>query len=355
MNRKTDIQKGFVFMKKNWKILLFFVVILLLLASSIVISFFTGRVPSNDLSVVGNTAGNLNNNGLFAENDGKVYFANAYDNGCLYSMNTDETEFQKLSESPVNAINTGGSFVYYYMDSLNEGTGMSQVVRTYGVYRSKADGSSTQCLDRTASVNMILTGDYIYYQHYNNKDFTKLYKVKTDKSENEFVSDIMINPSACSNGVIYFAGAAKDHYLYALDTRTDTISTVFEGNLCFPAYHQGFIYYMDISSDYRLCRYSLSENTVEILTNDRVDTFNVGEQYIYYQKNSATSPALMRMELNGQNPEIVAEGNYENINLTSAYAYFNAFGQNTPVYHTPVNGSINVTPFTAALDAVEPD
>ena len=108
---------------------------------------------------------------------------------------------------------------------------------------------------------------------------------------------------------------------------------------------------MDVSENYRLCRYSLSANTVEILTNDRVDTFNVGEQYIYYQRNSATEPALMRMRLDGSSPEVVAEGNYSDINLTSAYAYFHEFGQDTPVYHTPVNGDVNVTTFTAAESA----
>lgn len=339
-------------MKKNWKVLLTVAIILLFLITSAVFSSLSQRVPPNDPSVTGNTAGNLNNKGLFAENNGKVYFANAYDGGCLYSMNADETEFKKLSEAQVNAINTGGDYIYYYMDSVNGGSGMGYVVRTFGVYRSKANGSNTKCLDRSASINMVLTGDYLYYQRYNNKDFTKLYKVRTDKSENQLVSDVMINPAACNNGIIYFGGADKDHYLYALDTRTDTISTVLEGNLCFPAYHEGYIYYMDISSNYCLCRYSLSSNTVEILTNDRVDTFNVGDQFIYYQKNSIDAPALMRMGLDGSNPEIVAEGNFENLNLTSQYAYFNAFGADVPVYHTPVNGSINVSTFSAAQNAV---
>lgn len=347
--------KGAVLMKKNWKVLLIMAIILLLMAAFLVVSTVMGKIPPNDISVTGNTAGNLNNGGLFAENDGKVYFANAYDNGYLYSMNSDETEFKRLTESPVNSINTGGNFIYYYMDTLSDDTGMKFVVRTYGVYRSKTNGSATQCLDRSASVNMVLTGDYIYYQRYNNKDFTKLYKVKTDKSESALISDIIINPSACNNGIIYFEGTGRDHYLYALDTRTDTISTVFEGNLCFPAYQGGYIYYMDISSNYRLCRYSLSGGTVEILTNDRVDTFNVGDYFIYYQKNSESSPALMRMELDGSNPEIVAEGNYENIHLTSNYAYFNLFGQDVPVYHTPVNGAVNVTTFTAAQNAVKID
>ncbi len=338
-------------MKKNVKVLVGTFALLLIFFVAFLLSQLSRRVPPNDISVTGNTAGNLNNSGLFAESEGKVYFSNAYDNGCLYSMNSDETELKKLTTSPVNAINVGGKFLYYYLDSSKGGTGLGYVIRTYGVYRSKLNGKNIECLDRSASVTMQLAGDYIYYQHYNNKEFTKLYKVKTDKSENVKVSDSIINPAACYNGVIYFNGTENDHYLYALDTRTDTISTVFEGNLWYPAYQYGYIYYMDVSSNYRLCRYSLSENAVEILTDDRVDTFNVGENYIYYQKNSATEPALMRMKLDGSSPEVVAMGNYEKINLTSNYAYFNAFGETTPVYRTPVNGSVSVTPFTAAEEA----
>lgn len=338
-------------MKKNWKPILILSVVMILLIASGIYSVLSERVPSNDISVTGNTAGNLNNGGLFAESGGRVYFANAYDGGRMYSMNTDETDLVRLGDSRVSSINVGGDYLYYYMDSAGGGTGLGFVVRTYGVYRSRLDGSKTKCLDRNAAVTMQLSGDYLYYQRYNNTDFTKFYKIKTDKSDNVLVSDEIINPAACHNGVIYFNGTEKDHYLYALDTRTDAVYTVYQGNLWFPVYHNDYIYYMDVSSDYRLCRYSLSQNTVEILTQDRVDTFNVGEGCIYYQRNSKTEPALMRMGLDGSNPEVVAEGNYENIQLTSSYAYFNAFGQEIPVYHTPLNGPINVTTFSAASDA----
>ncbi len=338
-------------MKKNWKALLFVAIILTILVISATISMLSGRVPSNDISVTGNTAGNLNNGGLFAESGGKVYFSNAYDGGCLYSMNPDETGLTKLSRSSVNTINVGGDHLYYFMDTKGGGDGMGYVVRTFGIYRSRTNGKDTKCLDRTATAAMQLVGDHIYYQHYDNKEFTKLYKIKTDKSEKVMVYDGIINPAAAYNGIIYFNGTEQDHYLYALDTRTDNISTVFEGNLWYPIYQDGYIYYMDVSSDYRICRYSLSGNTVEILTNDRADTYNVGGGFIYYQKNSATEPALMRMGLDGSNPEIVAEGNFENINLTSAYAYFNAFGEDSSVYHTPVNGPVSVSAFTAAADA----
>ncbi len=341
-------------MKKNWKVLLFAGIILLALVLSSVFSALSSRIPHNDPSVTGNTAGNLNNGGLFAEEDGRVYFSNAYDGGCLYSMNADETDLKKLSTSSVSAINAAGDYLYYYMDSSGGGTGLGYVLRTYGVYRSKTDGKNLTCLDRNAAVTMQLCGDYLYYQRYNNTDFTQLYKLKTDKSENTLVYDGVVNPASCHNGIIYFNGTERDHYLYALDTATDTISTLYQGNLWYPVWQDGYVYYMDVSSDYRLCRLSLSENTVEILTNDRADFFNVSDFYIYYQRNSADQPALMRMGLDGSNPEIVAEGNYSNLNLTSAYAYFTSFGADTPVYHTPVNGPVSVSTFQAAAEAVLP-
>lgn len=338
-------------MKKNWKLFLFTGILLLALIISAVLSAFSGRIPQNDISVTGNTGGNLNNGGLFAESDGKVYFSNAYDGGCLYSMNADETEITRLGDSRVSAINTGGDYLYFYMDSSDGGTGLGYVVRTFGVYRSRLDGSKLKCLDRNAAVTMQLAGDHLYYQRYNNKDYTRFYKVKTDKSELLQVSEEIINPASCHNGIIYFNGQSKDHYLYALDTRTDTVSTIYQRDLWYPVYHEGYIYYMDLSSDYRLCRYSLTQNTVEILTTDRVDSFNVGNGCIYYQRNSTKEPALIRMGLAGENPEIVAAGNFENIQLTSRYAYFSAFGDDTTMYHTPLNGAISVSAFTAAQNA----
>lgn len=338
-------------MKKNWKYILFFAILILFLALSLIISGLKSRIPSNDISVTGNSAGNLNNGGLFCELNGKVYFANAYDNGCLYSMNLDEGDMKKLATGKFSSINGAGDYLYYFMDTASSGIGFGYVLRTYGIYRSKTNGKNSTCLLKDGCVTMQLVGDYLYYQRYNNKDFTKFFKMKTDKSENIQVSDEIINPAACNNGIIYFNGQSEDHYLYALDTRNDSISTVYEGNLWYPIYKDGYIYYMDVGENYRICRYSLADDHVEILTHDRADCFHVGSSYIYYQKNDKNAPALMRMRLDGSEPEVVAEGVYQNINITSYYVYFNGFNSSTPVYRTPLEGPVNVTEFTAARDA----
>jgi len=53
---------------------------------------------------------------------------------------------------------------------------------------------------------MQLCGNYLYYQRYNNKDFTKFYKLKTDKSENLLISDDII---VMNGGKIVEQGEAK--------------------------------------------------------------------------------------------------------------------------------------------------
>ena len=79
------------------KIKLIFIIILLILVIGglSVFAYIQNRVPENPAGTVGNTAGNLYNDGLFCENEGKVYFSNAYDANTLYVMNPDETEIKE--------------------------------------------------------------------------------------------------------------------------------------------------------------------------------------------------------------------------------------------------------------------
>lgn len=336
--------------KKN---VLIVTIIIIIIAALFTIATLTGRVSMSDEATVGNTAGNLNNGGLFCESDGTVFFANAYDNNALYCMTPEETELKKLNSNSVASINAGGKYIYYYMESgsSGNGSGLGFMSRTAGIYRSNRNGKHTVCLDRTFAVMMQLCGNYLYYQDYNNKSGTKLTKIKIDKSDKTTVADYVINPASYANGRIYFNGTQEDHALYTLNTSNDSINAIWQGNIWNPVYLDGYVYYMDVANDYRLCRYSLSEDVVQVLTNDRIDLFNVYDYYIYYQTSSKTAPALKRMYIDGSYAETVADGVYENINITSKYVYFNQFGADVPVYKTNTFGGVNVTTFDAARDA----
>lgn len=334
--------------KKNTLILVITLVIVLLL---FIVMLLSGKIPMNDEYTTGNTAGNLNNGGYFCESEGKVYFANAYDGNALYSMNPDETELTKLSSNSVSYINAGGKYLYYYMQSNSGGEGLGYMMRTYGIFRCKKSGSQSTCLSRSAATSMQLCGNYLYFTNASN-DPTTLSKIKIDKSEEADITDYAANPACFVNGSIYFNGTKDDHALYKLDTATDQITTLWQGNLWNPIVENGYVYCMDVENNYQLCRYSLSEDVIEILTKERIDFFNVYDNMIYYQTCSETEPALKRMVIDGSNQEIVAEGVYQNINVTSQYVYFNEFDTPTPVYKTSTYGSVNVTTFDAAQAAV---
>ena len=126
--------------------------------------------------------------------------------------------------------------------------------------------------------------------------------------------------------------------MYGLNTGTDSIATIWSGNVWNPVVSGSYVYYMDLSNHYGLSRYSLINNEVEILTNDRVDFFNLAGNMIYYQTAGKDNQALKRMHLDGSNNEVVHAGVHTNINITSRYVYFNEFSVDTPIYHTPVNG-----------------
>lgn len=311
-------------------------------------SLLSKRIPKNPPGTVGNTAGNLNNGGLFCEDGEKVYFANAYDNGTLYCMNADETGVVKISDAQVRSINAGGKYLYYYQSSSAASESFASMFRIDGVYRAKKDGTSAICLKRVPAPSLSLAGSTVFYQSYSTKTGTSLRRIGIDKTDDAEIADVIINPAGVQNGLIYFGGTGRDHYLYTLNTETNAISTVFEGNVYNPQPQGDFIYYMDISDDYKLCRYRLSDGSIQTLTQDRLDFFNVVSDMIYYQKSDAEQPALKRIRTDGSGEEVVASGVYENINATSRYVYFNAYGASVPVYHTPVNGPVQVSFFRPA-------
>ncbi len=338
--------------KKKSKTPLYISVAVILVLLITVASFLSGRTAPVPDGTIGNTGGNLNNRGLYCEYDGKVYFSNAYDDGALYSMNPDETDIKKLNNSKVEYINAGGKYlVYYQKGNSSSGDSWEFIGSMNGVYRSRLNGKNAFCLDDDPSGTVLLIEDYVYYAHYDTDTALTLRKIGLDKKHAQTLSDDWINPASCQNGIIYYNGTGDDHYLYTLDTTTDTSTTLWEGNMYNPVVSGDFVYYMDVADNYKLSRYSLTDGSTTTLTEDRVDTFNVYDSVIYYQANSSISPALKRMNIDGSGLEIVAEGNYTNINITSQYVYFMGYGSDVPIYKTSTFGAVDIETFEAARNA----
>lgn len=332
--------------KNKW--ILAGIVLLLLLAGGLFA--FLGRTPQNEAWETGNTAGNLNNKGLFCERDGIVYFSNAYDNDVLYSMNVDETDFKKLGSVRISSINVDSNRIYYSQTAPANGTGLGFIRTTNGMYSCDHNGKDSFCYTKDPVGILALCGNHLFYQHYQEGIGVPLIKASLAKKETTEILPDMVSPACVVNGSIYYAGNGADHYLYALDTTTGISGVVWEHPMWNPIYQNGSIYFMDLEDNYALHRYDMSTGEDFALTSERIDFFNVYGTVIYYQTVDTSTPALKRIYIDGTNEEVVMEGNFESVNITSQYAYFNEYGASTPVYHQSTYGSINPTIFRPEVE-----
>lgn len=318
---------------------------------ALIIMQFTGRIPKNPAGTVGNYGGNLNNGGYFCQDGDRVYFANFYDGGTLYSMKPDQTDMKKLSNAEIQYINAGGNYLYYYQKNSSAASSLGFVVHVSGLYRCRTNGKNVICLDKSdCSVVNLVDNTVFYEKAIPHANTLQLCQISTNKTNYDIAVPFLLNPATADNGTIYYNASENNHYLSAYDTTTGNSNVLYEYDVWNPVLSNGNIYFMDIHNNYRLCSYSLADGSAKVLTQDRVDAFNVYGNYVYYQKVDETAPALIRMNLDGSNPEILAEGTYCDINVTSDYVYFRAFKTEMPVYMVSTNGGA-VTTFDAASKA----
>ena len=323
--------------------IVFIVLLLLVAVAAVYYYFFSSRIELNPAGTVGNTAGNLNNAGLFCEYNDTVYFSNPRDGGALYSMTADEQNIRKLYSMSVRNILAGGNYLYYYQLNPSDTDGFASVIGNHSLNRSALDGSHSVALTKDIVTCGQLVDNYLYLQTAGSGQ-PLFYKLKIDKSEQVKLADFVVNPACAKDGMIYYNGTENDHALYQWNTANDDFMRIWNGNIWYPVLDGDHIYYMDVSAKYRLCRYSLSSQEVEVLTHDRVDCFNVGNGLIYYQTSDAVSPQLKCMRTDGSDPFVLADGVFSNINMTSRYVYFQQYGISSSLYHSAL-GSRQYTVF----------
>lgn len=330
----------------NKKAILFFIVVALFAGGLITATILERRIDMDD-SDVGNTAGNLQNGGLFFEMDGKVYFSNSADSNCLYSMNVDESKPKRLTSMGVKYINGAGNHLYFYMDSTKKSgnvTGLGAASNQYGIYRCELTGKNQTCLLRDFCGELQLCGKYIYYQ--SKPDGGTLNKIRVDKKDKTLVANEMISPVCYQDGIIYYSGVTNDHAIHAMGVNGRNVNTVVQAGFCFfPVVANGYVYYLNGDSNYSLWRTSLYTGQQELLVSDRMDSFTTDGQYIYYAHTNGDASSLRRCDMDGNNIYILYNGVVNSLNLTSRYLYFKVFGNDEVTMHMPLDGSSAPTAF----------
>ena len=339
-------------MSNRLKLIIGILVFVAAAAAAISASILADRVPMNPSDVVGNYPGNLINGGYFCEVGDKVYFSHFGDSHTLYSMNPDETKVRRLGSMGVSQISGYGRFLYFYMDSsqYSHGKGLGYVGNTNGVYRYALRGGRTIALERGSVINMQLCGSYLYFDGIT-LDGEGLYKIKIDGNDRQLISDEKINPSGYDGRYLYFTGLSDPSLKYFNTAVGDTVSRVYEGNLSQPIPTKDYIYFVDNAADYRICRLNRTTGAAETVGTERVDFYNTDGRYIWYAVSADGAPALKRMNVDGSDVQVIMDGVFNGICITSRYLYFAPFAANgkpETMYHVPIGSIGPVSTFSPA-------
>lgn len=349
--------------KKLKGALVIFIPILIILL--IVVGSLLGQrlkaIPKNPVDLAGNSAGNLYNGGTFCEQGGVVYFANPYDNGSIYSMNADQTDIRKVITANASFINAGGNYLYYYSASSAGQTGLGYIRDGRGIYRTDKAGRHNIILSNVTSNGLMLLGNKLVYskldaQSTKSAEETLSCMDLSGEEDKVLVSD-QIKPGCSYGKDIYYAGMTGDHYLYICDPLSGNISRAMEINMYEPSVADGYVYYLDMGDNMSLKCTSLSnEHDTRILSTERIETFNLAGEFIYYQtidESGGNGYAFKRIRTDGSGEEIIKNGVVRDIQATSTYIYFRDFNSDMPIYQIPAYGSGGITTFDVAADAVK--
>ncbi|MCR5250502.1 MAG: DUF5050 domain-containing protein [Lachnospiraceae bacterium] len=335
--------------------------LILLISLSSILGNRALKLPENEPGLKGNSAGNLYNGGSFCEQDGIVYFSNPYDGGSIYAMNPDQSGIRKVVTAQASCLNAGGGYLYYFSSSSAGQSGLGYVRDGRGIYRVDSAGKKNILLKQGTTDSLLLLGNYLYYTDFS-EDISKPENAVvtlsrfTTEGENDtvLVSDHpKLGPAA--EGSVYFAGMSGDHHLYALDYLTAAATEVSSLNMYEPTLQDGRVYFLDMDDDLKLKSVSLYDNNLFTISEERIETFNLYGDTIYYQtidESGGDNYAFKRIRIDGSGEEVLREGVVRDIQITSGYVYFRDYKADLPVYQLPTYGSGSIQVFQAAADAV---
>ncbi len=253
-------------------------------------------------------------------------------------MNRDGSDLTKISDDVATFINADDNYIYYVRNNPVFTEPFSFLtINTDSLCRlDRSKHKKSILLDSSASLYASLVGNKIYYLHYDDKDFTTFYEVGIDGADSHQVDKTPYRPCSVVGQYIYFNGVSNDHNIWRFDTVTDTSELVLKGNYYMPAVIGDTIFFLDNENNYTLASTDLSgSSAITTLSDDRIDCYNITGNYIYFQRNSTSTPALCRMKTDGSDYTVIAEGNYTNINATETDVYFRDFASGV-MYKTPI-------------------
>lgn len=330
-------------MKKVLKIL---IAILILggIIAGIIIYMMSNKFEYNDDNAVGNTAGNLYNGGNFCEYGDYIYFANPNDYNQLYRMDLEGKNRELVFADKASYINVCNDYIYYVRNNHSKNTEMVLRGSLFGIYRLEIGSKDVTELHDGIVDSLALCGNKLYFRSYNDTELITVRSIMIDGESEKEVTDSDITPVSVYNGNMYYANVDRNHDIMLLNAADDSTTDIKVGNYYMPVVEENILYYIDVDNNYKLVKEDFSTGETVVLTDDKCINYNVSTKYgvIFYQvENHVEDHRLMRMDLDGENEEMVEIGDCTKINITKNYTYYHKIvGGEYKTYFVETTGSV---------------
>ena len=289
-------------------------------------NYFSSRVAANDISVVGNTPGNLISGGTFCEYNGTIFFSNPYDDGRLYSMSSDCSDIRFISEDTASYINAAGKHIYYIKGdtSLSADASVISVGDTNGIIRCKFDGSDKTSISSGYCSDMVLSGNTLIFNAVRN--FSEVtYSVSIKGKDKTVINTQNFSNASVSDGNIYYSASTNDRSVYTMNINTGDTALYMAGETYMASRYDNYLYYIDLSNGNALTRVNLDTFETNIISSDYCTLYNVYGDIVFYTVKGEEN-ALMRSNTDGSNAVRIFAGEALEISCTSIYTFFKIKG-----------------------------
>ena len=241
---------------------------------------------SSSSNNTGNTASNIVNVGIVAQQGDWIYYRNTDVGSYIYKVKTDGTGKKKLNEYASSYINILGDWIYY---SNNSDNGC--------IYKMKTDGTKEKKLNNDASEYVTTVGDWIYYKSSSDNDH--LFKIKTDGTGRIKLSD----------RICYYVNVVGD-----------------------------WVYYLDFSNGNSINKIRTDGTDETCICYDSCYDLNVVGDWAYY-KNSSDNDYLYKIKLDGTEKTQLNEDASVYINVTDNWVYYGNDNEDRSLYKIKTDGT----------------
>ena len=244
-------------------------------------SVISVSVSAGKANTAGNTAANLFLKGNASTQGNSIYFLT--DHSEIYRYNIKTKEKTRLYSHPskswrLDQINVVGEWVYFY--AVNE-----------GIFKVRIDGTGVQKIidNHGLFMYMYVADGYIYhYSDYSDKSGYQLYRMKTDGSNREKISDEHCRQINISGDYIYYYSEYSDMTkarFYRMK-RDGTEKTLLSSEFYNGLYIDGENVYI-LNNQMLLCKSNIS-NIIQLtsLNIKNISNINTFGDWIYYVENS---------------------------------------------------------------------